>query len=161
MNKNGRIRDDGFWLSEESEAGLWRTVLAVSQVLRWGDGAGRSGLALNGAGRSEVKPPCLDQPGALQELAPLQGHAVVWRPEVRRSGGGRPRPAGYSVCDPKVAQSQTLVAWRGGRGSSVTLVLSGGRDTVHWMDVKVEIKGGWRKRRMWCTENKRGKKWKN
>lgn len=67
---------------------------------------------------------------------------------MRGSGGGRPRPAGYSVCDPEVAQSQTLVAWRGGRGSSVTLVLSGGRDTVHWMDVKVEIKGGWRKRRM-------------
>lgn len=101
-------------------------------------------MALCGAGCSgifvlELKPPRLSQTtgrsGALQELAPLQGHAVVWRSEVRSSGDRRPWPADYSVCDPKIAQSQTLVAWRGGRGSSVTLILSGGCDTVHWMDV--------------------------
>lgn len=88
---------------------------------------------------SSSQPPCISQtasrPGAVQELAPLQGHAVVWGSEVRGSGERTSWPTYYSVCEAEIPQSQTLVAWRGGRGSSVTLILGGGSDTVHWMEV--------------------------
>lgn len=120
------------------------TILTVSQLLWWETDAGRSGVALCGASCPgflvvEVmvtsQPPCFSQTpgrsGALQELAPLQGHAVVRRFEVRRPG----EPTHYSVREAEIPQSQTLVAWRGGRGSSVTLILGGGCDTVHWMEV--------------------------
>lgn len=103
-------------------------------------------MALHGAGIPGLlvvevmvssQPPRLSQTagrsGALQKFAPLQGHAVVWRFEVRRPGEAW--PTYYSVCEAEIPQSQTLVAWRGGRGSSVTLILGRGGDTVHWMEV--------------------------
>lgn len=80
--------------------------------------------------------------GALQEFAPLQGNTVVGRPEVRRSGPGASGSARDSVGEAQIPQSQTLVAWRGGRGSSVTLILGGGGDTVHWMQAGVKGKEG-------------------
>lgn len=80
--------------------------------------------------------------GALQEFAPLQCHAVVWRFEVRRPGEVPSWPTYYAVCEAKVPQSQPLVAWRGGRGSSVTLILGRGGDTIHWMEVEIKRKGG-------------------
>lgn len=91
------------------------------------------------------EPPSLSQTsgcsGALQEFAPLQGHTVVWRSEVGRPGDVTSWPTYYSVCE--IPQSQTVVAWRGGRGSSVTLILGGGGDTVHWMEVWIKRKEGW------------------
>ena len=99
----------------------------------------------------ELEPPCLSQTpscsGALQELAPLQGHAVVWRFEVRRPGDETSWPTYYSVCEGEIPQSQTLVAWRGGRGSSVTLILGGGGDTIHWMEAMIKGKEEWSKER--------------
>lgn len=62
---------------------------------------------------------------------------------MRRSGAEASGPAHDSVCQAQIPQSQTLVAWRGGRGSSVTLILGGGGDTVHWMQVRVKRKEGW------------------
>lgn len=127
---------------------MGRTILTVSQLLWWEADAGRSGVALHGAGIPGLlvvevmvssQPPCLSQTAgrsrALQEFAPLQGHAVVWGSEVRRPGEKTSWPTYYSVCEAEIPQSQTLVAWRGGRGSSVTLILGGGSDTVHWMEV--------------------------
>lgn len=119
-----------------------RTVLAVSQLLRWEADAGRSREALIGC-----QPPSFSQiprcSRALKKLTPLHGHAVVWRSEVRRPGetSSYSSYSHYSVCE--IPQSQTMVAWRGGRGSSVTLILGGGSDTVHWMEVKVKRKVGW------------------
>lgn len=114
-----------------------------------GCGDGRSGLLV-----LEVKPPRLGQPtsrsGALQQFAPPQRHAVVRRSDVRRPGDGTCQPTHYSVCEPEIPQSQTLVAWRGGRRSSVTLVLGGGGDTVHWKDVWRKIKGGMEQRKTGC-----------
>lgn len=55
---------------------------------------------------------------------------------------GWPRPhrdhhgAVASIFD--VTQGQTLIAWRGGRRSSVTLILGGGRDAVNWMEAMEE-----------------------
>lgn len=99
----------------------------------------------------EVEPPRLSQPagrpGALQQFAPPQGHAVVWRSDVRRAGDRTCQPTHYSICEPEIPQSQTLVAWRGGRRSSVTLILGGGGDTVHWVDVWVKIKRGMEERK--------------
>lgn len=125
-----------------------RTILAVSQVLWWEADAGRSGVAVRGDGSPDLlvvevmvtgQPPCLGQTAgrsrALQEFASLQGHTVVWRSEVRRPGEETSWPTYYSVCEAEIPQSQTLVAWRGGRGSSVTLILGGGGDTVHWVEV--------------------------
>lgn len=104
-------------------------------------------MALRGAGCPGLlvvevmvgsQPPRLSQTagrsGALQEFAPLQGHTVVWRSEVRRPGEETSWPTYYSVCEAEIPQSQTLVAWRGGRGSTETLILGGGGDTVHWME---------------------------
>lgn len=121
-----------------------RTILTISQILRWETHAGRSGVALHGGGipgllMVEVmvssQPPCLSQTAghsrALQEFAPLQGHTVVWRSEVWRPGEETSWPTYYSVCEAEIPQSQTLVAWRGGRRSSVTLIHGGGGDTVH------------------------------
>lgn len=90
-----------------------RTVLAVKQQLRRRDAD---------AGRSRPAGGSISSSGALQQPAPLQGHAVVRGPEVGRPGVG--------VGVGPVAQGQTLVAWRGGRRSSVTLVLGGRGDTV-------------------------------
>lgn len=92
------------------------------------------------------EPPSLSQTSgcsrALQEFAPLQGDAVVWWSEV-----GRPGEASwstyYSIGDAEIPQSQTLVAWRGGRGSSVTLILGGGCDTVNWTEGWIKRKKGW------------------
>lgn len=92
------------------------------------------------------QPACLSQTagssGALQEFAPLQCHAVVRRFEVRRPGDVPSWPTYYSVCEAEVPQGQALVAWRGGRGSSVTLILGRGGDTIHWMQVEIKKKKG-------------------
>lgn len=114
-------------------------------------------MALRGASRPGLRvvevmvssqPPRLGQTTrrsrALQEFAPLQGHAVVWRSEVRRPRGETSWGTYYSVCEAQIPQSQTLVAWRGGRRSTVTLILGGGSDTVHWMEVDIKRKEGWR-----------------
>lgn len=141
-----------------------RTILTVSELLWWEADAGRSGVALRGASRPGLwvvevmvssQPPCLSQIAsgsrALQEFAPLQGHAVVWRFEVRRPGKETSWHTYYSVCEDEIPQSQTLVAWRGGRGSSVTLILGGGGDTVHWMEVWIKRKEGVERRRQGVT----------
>ena len=133
------------------------TILTVSQLLCWEADAGWSGVALRGASHPGLRvvevmvssqPPRLGQTarrsGALQEFAPLQGHAVVWRSEVRRPRGETSWGTYYSVCEAQIPQSQTLVAWRGGRRSTVTLILGGGSDTVHWMEVDIKRKEGWR-----------------
>ena len=138
---------------------MGRTILTVSQLLRWKADARRSKVALHGAGVAGIlvvevmvgsQPPSLCQtasgPRALQQLAPLQGNAVVWGSEVRRPGKDD-WPTHYSVSDAEIPQSQTLVAWRGGRGSSVTLILGGGSDTIHWMEVWIKRKKGWTNRR--------------
>lgn len=142
-------------MSTQTQPSRGRTIIAVSQVLSREADAGGSGGALRGAAAPLLlvlkqagggEPPGLGQvaarPGALQELAPLQGNAVVRRPEVRRPGPGAPGSARDSVGEAQIPQGQTLVAWRGGRGSSVTLILGGGGDTVHWMQAGVKGKGG-------------------
>lgn len=130
---------------------MGRTILTVGQLLWWDADAGRSGAGCPGLLLVEVmvtgQPPRLSQTaggsGALQEFAPLQGHAVVRRSEVGRPGEETSWPTyHYSVCEAEIPQSQTLVAWRGGRGSSVTLILGGGCDTVYWMEVRIKRKGG-------------------
>lgn len=102
------------------------------------------------------EPPGLSQTagcsGALQQFAPLQRHAVVWRSEVRGPGEDTSWTTYDSVCEAEIPQSQTLVAWRGGRGSSVTLILGGGSDTVHWMEVWIKTKGGMEERRRGVTD---------
>lgn len=138
-------------VSGELKRGGGGTVIAVSQVLGEAD-AGRSGpaapvlLVLQQAVGGQ--PPGLGQAagrsGALQQFASLQGNTVVGGPEVRRPGAEASGPAHYRVREAQVPQSQTLVAWRSGRGSSVTLILGGGGDTVHWMQAGVKGREGWR-----------------